>query len=331
VSIARQIIDTEIKPLTNQYQPVELDYITIDSICGHNLYLRMNNQYVLYRSAQTPFTMQDKERLQQSKNKFIFIYCESEGELRRFYEQNLATIVDSTRIPVRKKAEVLYQCARGITQEIFQNPDNKEVISRSKTVVDNTIRLLSSSSDAFLQMISLSTHDYYTYTHCVNVMAFSVGLLSALGVKNMALLKEVGMGALLHDIGKAKVPLSILNKPAPLTDDEWSIMKKHPSLGFEMLSDSRTPDAVKTIVVQHHEKVNGIGYPSGLKGESISLISQVVSLCDAYDAMTTTRVYKKAMSPFQAFKLISEQMRGQFNPNLIIKLIEILNLKDRAR
>lgn len=326
---AGKIIETELQPMTSQYQPVELDYITLDSICDHNLYLRMDGRYVLYRGANTPFTFEDKERLLQTKNKFVFIYCQSETELRRFYEQNLTNIIESSKIPVKKKADVLYQCAKGITHEIFSNPENKEIITRSRTVVDNTIKLLASGSEAFLQIISLSGHDYYTYTHCVNVMAFSIGLLSALGIKDLAVLKEIGMGALLHDIGKAKVPLNVLNKPGPLTEEEWMIMKKHPTLGFEMLSETHTPERAKNIVVQHHEKLNGFGYPSGLQGESIPLISQVVSLCDAYDAMTTTRVYKKAMSPFKALKIISQEMRGHFNPNLIIKLIEILNLKDR--
>ena len=107
MAVQNQVIEVETKSLTTSYQPVELDFITLDSICDYNLYLKLNGQYVLYRGAHTPFTVQDKERLQQSKNTVLFINCQSEGELRRFYEQNLSNIIDSTIIPVKEKADVL--------------------------------------------------------------------------------------------------------------------------------------------------------------------------------------------------------------------------------
>ncbi len=325
----RSVVDLSAKASGPRYEPIDLEYLTLEAVCDHELYLKMNNTFVLYRGAHIPFSMKDKERLEQSKNKALYIFCRTEQDLRRFYEQNLSNIIDNEKVPTKKKADVLYQCAKGITQEVFQNPSNKESIGRSKIVVDNTIRLLAQGSDAFLQMIQLSGHDYYTYTHCVNVMAFSIGLLSNLGIKDPNVLKEVGIGALLHDIGKAKVPLEVLNKPGPLTTDEWDVMRLHPTYGLDILDATPTPERSKNIVVQHHEKISGIGYPLGLKGESVPLISQVVSLCDAYDAMTTTRVYKKAMTPFQAFKIITQEMNGHFDQKLVLEFIAMLNLKSR--
>jgi putative nucleotidyltransferase with HDIG domain len=158
-------------------------------------------------------------------------------------------------------------------------------------------------------------------------MTFTLSLLSAMGIKDQQLLKEAGAGALLHDIGKAKVPLKILNKAGPLNEEEWQIMKKHPVYGFAMLDQSPVPERGRNIVVQHHEKITGIGYPYGLKGEQIPIIAQAVSLCDAYDAMTTNRCYQKAMKPFDAFMIITNEMKGHFDPPLVEKFIRILNLK----
>jgi len=163
----------------------------------------------------------------------------------------------------------------------------------------------------------------------VNVMTFTVALLSALGIKDPAILRDAGMGALLHDIGKSKVPLEVLNKPGPLNADEWTVMRKHPSFGFEMLSETIVPERGRDIVIQHHEKINGVGYPYGLKGDSIPLVAQVVSICDAYDAMTTNRCYQKAKKPFDAFAIITKDMYGHFNPSVIEKFIMLLNLKNR--
>ncbi len=313
----------------NPYHPIELEFLALDTVCDHNLFLLTYGNYVLYRGASLPFTMADKQRLEDAKIKTLYVFCESPRDLRRFYEANLTNIVENPRIDTKKKADILYTCAKGIAQEIFDNPDNKEAIGGTQNVVKNTIRLMANGSDAFVQMISLSSHDYYTYTHCVNVMTFSIGILSAMGITDQQVLKEAGMGALLHDIGKSKVPIDILNKPGPLTPDEWSVMKQHPVFGFDMLEDSPVPERGKGIVVQHHEKITGVGYPFGLKGEQIPIVSQVVSICDAYDAMTTNRVYQKAMKPYDAFRIITQEMRGHFAPNIVENFIKLLNVKKK--
>lgn len=312
------------------FQPVELEMITLDSIADVDLYLKNGDHFVLYKAGHLPFTIRDRQRLQETKTFTLYLYCENEKQLRSFYEKNLTTIIESPRLSTERKANVLYKCATGIAQEIFEKPESKEAIGKSKEVVNNTIRLLSKSSDAFLQIISLSSHDYYTYTHCVNVMTFSVALLSAMGIKDQQILKEAGAGALLHDIGKAKVPLKILNKAGPLSEDEWQIMKKHPQYGLSMLEGSPVSERGKGIVVQHHEKITGIGYPYGLKGDQIPIVAQAVSLCDAYDAMTTNRCYQKAKKPFDAFKIITNEMKGHFDMPLVEKFIRILNLKKAA-
>ncbi len=309
---------------------VDLHFFTLDSVCNHHIYLNHDGHFVLYRAAHLPFTVLEKQRLEGANVQTVYIYCESEADLRRFFEGNLTTIIDSPKISSQKKADVLYQCASGIAKEIFDNPEQPKDLASTKTVVEGTIRLMAKNSNAFLEMISLSGHDYYTYTHCVNVMTFTVGLLSAMGVNDPQILKEAGMGALLHDIGKSRVPLEILNKPAPLTEDEWTVMKKHPTFGYEMLFSSTVPERGKDIVHQHHEKITGIGYPFGLKGDKIPIVSQVVSLCDAYDAMTTNRVYQKAMKPFDAFKIIAVEMKNHFDPNLVEKFIQLLNLRKRS-
>jgi len=188
---------------------------------------------------------------------------------------------------------------------------------------------MASSSDAFVQMISLSGHDYYTYTHCVNVLTFTITLLSKMGFKDPKFLKEAGMGALLHDVGKSKVPLEILNKPGKLTEDEWSIMKKHPEFGAEIVEKAKMPERGVDIIVQHHERMNGGGYPHGLVGDNIPLASQAVALTDAYDAMTTNRCYQKAMSGVQALQIITKDMKEHYNPKLVETFIRMLNQKNK--
>lgn len=310
-----------------QYVAIEVDFIQLETVCDQSLYLHTQGRYVLYRGANLPFTAQDKSRLEQSKTKYVYILCESEKELRSFYENNLTNIVESEKIPMKEKADVLYHCALGIAHDIFEAPDSSETVQRSKGVVDNTIRLLSKGSEAFVEMVNLSGHDYYTYTHCVNVLTFTVSLLSNMGFKDQRFLMEAGMGALLHDVGKSKVPIEILNKPAKLTEDEWDVMKQHPLYGAEIVEKAKMPERGVDIIVQHHERMNGGGYPHGLAGESIPIASQAVSLTDAYDAMTTNRVYQTARTPYEALRIITQEMREHYNPKMVETFIRMLNLK----
>jgi putative nucleotidyltransferase with HDIG domain len=326
--IAKDIVLAKVE---KQYVPIEIEFLELDGVCEQDIYLHVQDRYVLYRGANLPFSLQDKIRLEKAKTKFIYIYCENEAELRRFYESNLSNIIDNDKIDSEKKAQVLYHCAKGIAQDLFEKPTSSETIQRSRGVVDNTLKLLSQSSNAFVQMISLSGHDYYTYTHCVNVLTLTVSLLSDLGFKDPKFLKEAGMGALLHDVGKKKVPIEILNKPGKLTEDEWAVMKRHPEFGAELVERARMPERGVDIIIQHHERMNGKGYPHGLVGGAIPIASQVVAITDAYDAMTTNRCYQKAMSPFEAMRIITQEMKGHYNPKVVETFINMLNVKEKQK
>ena len=112
---------------------------------------------------------------------------------------------------------------------------------------------------------------------------------------------------MLHDIGKLKIDPKILNKKGKLTDEEFEEIKKHPVLGYEIVKDMDLPEKIKEAVLMHHEKINGTGYPSGLKGEEISNYAKIVSICDIYDAMTSTRTYRKRFCPFQVIRNFERQ------------------------
>jgi putative nucleotidyltransferase with HDIG domain len=321
--------DEALKP---DIDPTKLDYFRVPVSLYKNgdrvsedVYLLYQGQYVLYRSKNNRWTLDDTRKLTEFGSTELYIRCADEKAHVAFLEQNLGRILRESNTPKKEKASILYQCASGIAQDIFTSPRSTETFVRSKAVVDHTFELLSKDNDAFLQMISLSSHDYYTYTHCVNVMTFTISLLNALGVRDQKIIKEAAIGAFLHDIGKSKIPLTILNKPGPLLEEEWQIMRQHPAFGIELLDDKPVPDRSRQVILQHHEKINGIGYPYGLKGDRVQLVSQVVSVCDAYDAMTTNRCYQKALQPFQAFEIITQQMKGHFDPKIVSTFIQLLN------
>lgn len=156
--------------------------------------------------------------------------------------------------------------------------------------------------DALLSVVRLKNHDEYTYMHSVAVCALMVALARRLGLPEDQV-RDAGAAGMLHDLGKAAMPLNVLNKPGALSDDEFKIMKAHPVRGYHMLVLSGSaPEAVLDVALHHHEKFDGSGYPHNLKGDAIGLMARMGAVCDVYDAITSNRPYKKAWGPAESLQ-----------------------------
>lgn len=166
---------------------------------------------------------------------------------------------------------------------------------------------------ALIGLARLKTADDYTYMHSVAVCALMIALSRQLGLSDDET-REAGLAGLLHDIGKMAVPTEILNKPGRLTDEEFVSVKEHPSAGHAMLLESRGVGQIALdVCLHHHEKMDGSGYPKGLKGEEISLYAKMGAVCDVYDAITSNRPYKSGWCPAESLKKMSEWSRGHFD------------------
>jgi putative nucleotidyltransferase with HDIG domain len=162
---------------------------------------------------------------------------------------------------------------------------------------------------------SIEGMDRYTQGHCERVATLACTLASHSGFSDRELF-WCRVGALLHDVGKLIVPAEILNKPGPLTPDEWALMKRHPVAGIDLLGDIDFPWDVRPMVRNHHERWDGRGYPDGLSGMEIPFAARILSVADVYDALTTTRSYRPAFSHEDAVSAMLAD-RGRFDPELI--------------
>lgn len=170
----------------------------------------------------------------------------------------------------------------------------------------------------------LEEYDYYTFTHSVGVMSVAMGVAKELGYRGEEL-EDVGMGALLHDVGKTRVPKEILTKPSRLTKQEFSVIKKHPGEGaciFNSFTDMKyITDGVEKSVTQHHERLDGSGYPLGASGREIHEYAQIMAVADVFDAMTSNRVYKRAVDKGRVFKVLEEGEDRLYNSGVVSALV----------
>lgn len=169
---------------------------------------------------------------------------------------------------------------------------------------------------ALINVARLKNKDDYTYMHSVAVSALMVALGRQLGLQGDEL-TTVGLAGMLHDLGKAVMPLHVLNKPGRLTEEEFVLMRAHPERGHEMLVEGGAVEGVVLdVCLYHHEKVDGSGYPRGLRGEQLSLFAKMGAVCDVYDAVTSVRPYKEAWDPGEALRRMA-QWKGHFDATVL--------------
>ena len=193
-------------------------------------------------------------------------------------------------------------------------------------LVDRMSDSVLNDKDALVSLLRIKNVDEYTYLHSMAVSALCMSFTQGLGF-DAAQVKQIGIGGLLHDIGKMRVPNEILNKPGPLTEKEFEIMKQHVKAGEAVLREYTSLDESCTCVTSHHhERLDGTGYPEGLKGDEISLSGQIAAIVDIYDALSSERCYKKAMFPTSALSKLFEWSRSYLNRDLVEKFIAHLGI-----
>jgi putative nucleotidyltransferase with HDIG domain len=188
-----------------------------------------------------------------------------------------------------------------------------QIEEASQNIVESILR----NPDALVSLCQIRGYDEYTYTHSVNVSVLTTSMASSMGYNRDRLL-EIGIGGMLHDIGKMRVPESILNKPGKYTDWEFNIMKKHPEYGIEIVKDKKNiSEFSKKLIIQHHERYNGKGYPRRLKGDEIDEIGLIGAVVDVYDALTSDRIYRAAWTPQKALAVIFQGCDEEYSRNIV--------------
>lgn len=227
------------------------------------------------------------------------------------------------------RAREAYIDARGQIDTMFTDVrmGRNISISDAKAVVSNMVDSIVRNPDAMQWLTNLRNRDEYTAIHSLNVCIFALTFGRHLGFNNEEL-NELGVGAILHDIGKMTVPLEILNKEGKLDPEEMKIMKAHAQKGYEILLQSKDqlPETALLVAYSHHERKNGGGYPRQLSGEEIHLFARVVSIVDVYDAITSDRAYHHGMNTMDALKHVFESRLEQFDTELVEQFIKCIGI-----
>lgn len=215
--------------------------------------------------------------------------------------------IEELRTPDRSKLmltnSVRKRVAEGI-QYIYNNVESENLVDATNSIANELMSAIEKNDAVAIDINALKTSDEYTFKHSVDVATISMILAKQQGLTKKQIY-EIGVTGLLHDIGKTKVPHEILNKPGRLNDEEFQVMKQHSVYGYKMMKDRGEIDQAVTLgILQHHEKINGTGYPMGIDDSQLTLYARIISVADVYDALVTERSYKKAFSQRDAVEMI---------------------------
>lgn len=248
----------------------------------------------------------------------IRLYDDDDGELRYFWD------LQSGGVPAPVVRKVKQEVGQVLKKASVTNSLSTNQVEKLSTDISPVIRqLFEGKSPIFDDLCILSDHDDYTHQHSWMVMLLSLALLRGawdLGLiyPDTQLRLDMGLGAVLHDLGKTHIPLEVLNKPGKLTRQEWELIKSHPQEGYDMIRDNEVlMPLAKAIVAHHHQYLNGSGYGAGdrspLSGDDIPHLVRIATVADVYDALVSERPYRLAYLPFQALRFLEANVKTKFD------------------
>jgi len=322
--------------LESGFVPVPVSALLTNLAPGFDLYLRTREGMVLYCAKNVFFTEEMRGRLASLKARFLYFPVQERAGFMAYASHHLRELVKRPDIPLERKAEMLYEASCTMLHMLLRQP-SPEQIQQSLAIADAMTDYLPSDPVAFRQLVMLTSYDYYTYTHSVNVCAYASALAQRLAHHSSAtrdakqFVHDIATAALLHDIGKSRVPDTILNKPSKLDESEWEVIHNHPIWGEQLLREAgMTTEPVLAGVRSHHEQASGHGYPDGRKLENIPLSARIVAIADVFDAMTTRRAYKDAMRGYEVLKLMQTSLGHHFDQNLLRQFVLLWAAEDSA-
>jgi HD-GYP domain-containing protein (c-di-GMP phosphodiesterase class II) len=266
-----------------------------------------------------------------SAGEVVVSEAESDAEVEAALEQvvlerrNVTPLTTAQEIAHATK--ICFQAKRAVISMFEEARMGKAVdTGGAKKLVEEISDSVSRNPSALISLARLKTVDDYTYMHSVAVCAMMVALAKQLGLDEQQT-RLAGLAGLMHDLGKAMIPMEILNKPGKLTDAEFGVVKRHPAEGHRMLLSGTDVDpVVLDVCLHHHEKTDGSGYPEGLKDADISLFAKMGAVCDVYDAITSNRPYKAGWDPAESLRRMAEWAKGHFDIQVFQAFVKSLGI-----
>ncbi|MHC4660481.1 MAG: HD-GYP domain-containing protein [Planctomycetota bacterium] len=316
--------------MAQNFIPIPVSSIPEDADLDFDLYRcygsGKSRTHVLAFPRHIPITPEARFNLDRQEIEILYLAGKDADIFRSHIEQNLDRILRQSNFTTKDKAKVLYLAAGFCIRDMFNDPRIGPALESNRDILRHIIRHVSGTPKAFHNFFDLGSDSYYLFTHALNVAIYGIALLSSMGDTKAETLINFGFGALVHDLGMREIPSSIILKPDRLTEDEYKVVRKHPWLGADIADRAGgIPQHSHVVVIQHHERLDGAGYPWASKASDIHPLARLCAVVDAFDALTSPRSYKSPVSTYDAFRIMKTDGYRKFDQAYVDAFIRLMS------
>lgn len=307
---------------------VPKDFLNIDKKYDYTIYRKVEEKIFQILVEKDSFFDREKYyNLEDKELSHVYINVKDKLKYQEDIQTYISTIIEDENVCTTVKAGLITDIARETVNDLFEAEVTLKQLKKVDDILTNSVDFLLSDKSALETMIKVTSYDYYTYTHSIDVSTYCIGFGIFLSLEKEDL-KLLGKAGMLHDIGKKYVPRDIICKQGRLSDEELVVVREHPKYSYDILKENGEKDQrLLDIVIQHHEKINGKGYPYSLVGEEIDDFAKIVAICDIFNALTTRRTYKDRMTTYDALTLMYRVMNKELCMNYLEKFVKFLKMQ----
>jgi HD-GYP domain-containing protein (c-di-GMP phosphodiesterase class II) len=314
------------------FRPVPIDVIQLNEKSVVDLFIKHDERFVPFLGRGGIFTKEQLVELNRFGINKVYIRVTDANAFEEYVHTHSELILTDPTIPPRVKEAAFYVSSIHALRKAMHDP-NSERIEEIKNTLKPMFKNIMKNKVLLKDLFSITEHDFNTYTHSINVGIYATALAihffehdASVGMES---LEHQCYGYFLHDVGKCMVPLSILRKQGKLSQEEWTVMKRHPQWGYAILMETgHLTDEAAYISMQHHERPDGSGYPFGMS--DIHPCARICAIADIFDALISTRSYKSPMKPLDAIEIIRREARSDFDTSLVDTFVRMLGMNNES-
>jgi len=318
--------------IRDPFTPVDTRLLEEDATLECDLYRRIPGRgYVMFLSSQCPLASELWASLRRSHIRRLYVKREDTVAFVPYVLARLQLALSKLETPIVERAGVALESVTFLLESLMGRPQ-PEMVGALKDVVEATLDLATQDASALHVLMQHTRVERYAPNHSLNVGIWGTALALMVHRRRVGdraqegdgWLVSVGHGLFLHDIGKVLVPADVLQYPGKYRPQHWAIMRQHPEFGIRVLQETGLADPiVHSIVLQHHERNDGSGYPRGLRSDRISLEAKICTVVDVFDALTSKRAYREPCQTYDALRTMIDEMRQEFDPLLFETFIRL--------
>jgi HD-GYP domain-containing protein (c-di-GMP phosphodiesterase class II) len=312
VSLSTDVVESD----TQGYLPIALGTLAPADNLDFDLFVRPDaGRPVLFRGRNYLLDDDDIHRLNDSATATLYIRV---ADHESYCDYLRDVVLEAPDLQPQQRFQVLTAVNRAVFETVFNSPSVQNYVEFAEEFGGQLADVVSNHDIALTELVKLLTHDYYTYTHVANVTTYCLALARGLGYAAPDELREIAIGALLHDYGKRHIPKAVLNNTGRLTEAEWWLIQQHPLTGFrDLCTRADLSWGQLMMVYQHHERLDGRGYPVGVGGSEVHTWARMCKVADVFDALTSVRPYRKSDPVTKVAELMQNRANVEFDAEMV--------------